>query len=138
MYGFHVEVALPLTALSVTYAVFFSSAHFFSSLGLLTLSFSPCLFASLILSLLLITLPLLLSLLSLSLPTSLHLSSSPLSLPPSASVYRGEEEEEEDGCLVGVANSAQQSQMSGQEALSRMKVGTRVVRGQDWKWGDQV
>ena len=70
-------------------------------------------------------------------PYSLILSSL-LDPPPSASVYRGEEEEEEDGCLVGVANSAQQSQMSGQEALSRMKVGTRVVRGQDWKWGDQV
>ena len=63
-----------------------------------------------------------------------------LSLPPPsiASIYRSEEEEDEDGCLVGVASYAHQSHMSGAEALSRMEVGTRVVRGQDWKWGDQV
>ena len=60
--------------------------------------------------------------------------------PPSplASVYRGEEEEDEEGCVVGVASSIHQSHMSGQEILSRLKVGTRVMRGQDWKWGDQV
>lgn len=27
---------------------------------------------------------------------------------------------------------------SGPELAILMKVGTRVVRGQDWKWGDQV
>ena len=28
--------------------------------------------------------------------------------------------------------------MSGPELASRMKIGTRVMRGIDWKWGDQV
>ena len=55
-----------------------------------------------------------------------------------ASVYRGEEEEGEDGSLVGVASHTPQPVISGPEALSRMKVGTCVIRGQDWKWGDQV
>lgn len=27
---------------------------------------------------------------------------------------------------------------SGPELASMMKIGTRVMRGQDWKWGDQV
>ena len=27
---------------------------------------------------------------------------------------------------------------SGAELAAMMKIGTRVVRGQDWKWGDQV
>ena len=27
---------------------------------------------------------------------------------------------------------------SGPELAALMKIGTRVVRGQDWKWGDQV
>lgn len=57
---------------------------------------------------------------------------------PIASVYRGEEEEDEEGGLVGVAGYTQQSLLSGPEALSRMKVGCRVIRGKDWKWGDQV
>ena len=28
--------------------------------------------------------------------------------------------------------------ISGPELAALMKVGTRVVRGVDWKWGDQV
>jgi E3 ubiquitin-protein ligase HERC2 len=28
--------------------------------------------------------------------------------------------------------------LSGQEAAAAMKLGVRVVRGPDWKWGDQV
>lgn len=28
--------------------------------------------------------------------------------------------------------------LSGPELASMMKIGTRVVRGVDWKWGDQV
>lgn len=27
---------------------------------------------------------------------------------------------------------------SGPELAAMMKIGTRVMRGQDWKWGDQV
>ncbi|CAI8025922.1 E3 ubiquitin-protein ligase HERC2 [Geodia barretti] len=54
-----------------------------------------------------------------------------------ASVYRDERPEDEDGSVVGAPGDTQQSQVSGPEALSRMKAGTRVVRGKDWKWGDQ-
>jgi len=28
--------------------------------------------------------------------------------------------------------------LTGPELASMMKIGTRVVRGVDWKWGDQV
>jgi E3 ubiquitin-protein ligase HERC2 len=28
--------------------------------------------------------------------------------------------------------------LSGPELANMMKIGTRVVRGVDWKWGDQV
>lgn len=28
--------------------------------------------------------------------------------------------------------------LSGSELASMMKIGTRVIRGVDWKWGDQV
>jgi len=28
--------------------------------------------------------------------------------------------------------------VSGPELAARLKIGTRVVRGIDWKWGDQV
>lgn len=28
--------------------------------------------------------------------------------------------------------------VSGPELAAMMKIGTRVMRGQDWKWGDQV
>ena len=31
-----------------------------------------------------------------------------------------------------------QYQLSGPEMAALMKIGTRVVRGEDWKWGDQV
>lgn len=34
--------------------------------------------------------------------------------------------------------STQPAPISGPELGSMMKVGTRVVRGVDWKWGDQV
>ena len=68
--------------------------------------------------------------LSLSLSLSLSLTA--------ASVCRDEEEEDEDGSLVGGASDTNQSVLSGQEALVRMKISTRVIRGPDWKWGDQV
>lgn len=33
---------------------------------------------------------------------------------------------------------ARGASLSGPELASLMKIGTRVVRGKDWKWGDQV
>lgn len=33
---------------------------------------------------------------------------------------------------------ARGTSLSGPELASLMKIGTRVVRGRDWKWGDQV
>ena len=58
-------------------------------------------------------------------------------LPP-ASVYRDEEKEADEGSEVGMASHTHPLQLSGPEALARMKTGTRVVRGKDWKWGNQV
>ena len=31
-----------------------------------------------------------------------------------------------------------QSNLSGKDILAQLKIGTRVVKGPDWKWGDQV
>lgn len=33
---------------------------------------------------------------------------------------------------------ARGASLTGPELASLMKIGTRVVRGKDWKWGDQV
>lgn len=33
---------------------------------------------------------------------------------------------------------ARGASLSGPELASILKIGTRVVRGKDWKWGDQV
>lgn len=35
-------------------------------------------------------------------------------------------------------NSPPAAVLTGPELASMMKIGTRVVRGVDWKWGDQV
>jgi E3 ubiquitin-protein ligase HERC2 len=35
-------------------------------------------------------------------------------------------------------NSPPAAVLSGPELATMMKIGTRVVRGVDWKWGDQV
>lgn len=34
--------------------------------------------------------------------------------------------------------SKNQTPLSGPELAAVMKIGTRVVKGVDWKWGDQV
>ena len=34
--------------------------------------------------------------------------------------------------------SKSQTPLSGAELAAAMKIGTRVVKGADWKWGDQV
>lgn len=48
-----------------------------------------------------------------------------------------------DKCLVifeddRLGARARDSTLSGSELASLMKIGTKVVRGKDWKWGDQV
>lgn len=37
-----------------------------------------------------------------------------------------------------VKKQTQQMPLSGAELAAMMKIGTRVMRGVDWKWGDQV
>ena len=32
----------------------------------------------------------------------------------------------------------QRANFTGPEMVSKLRVGTRVMRGPDWKWGDQV
>ena len=49
-----------------------------------------------------------------------------------------EEEEEEFGGDGGQSAGQSRSDFSGREMVSKFRVGTRVVRGPDWKWGDQV
>lgn len=52
--------------------------------------------------------------------------------------------EEEDSSLAAIidepkaAKKAPSVPMTGPDVAKRMKIGTRVVRGPDWKWGDQV
>lgn len=41
--------------------------------------------------------------------------------------------EEEAGARIGAISSP-----LGPELAAAMRLGTRVVRGKDWKWGDQV
>ena len=53
------------------------------------------------------------------------------------------EEEDDDDELGpnGVPHShshRHRSNLSAQDIMSRTKIGSRVVRGPDWKWGDQV
>ena len=38
----------------------------------------------------------------------------------------------------GAAGAQGQSNLSGKDVLAQLKIGTRVVKGPDWKWGDQV
>ena len=55
-----------------------------------------------------------------------------------------EASEEEDSSLAAIIDEAKAAKkvavvaMTGPEMAKRMKIGTRVVRGPDWKWGDQV
>ena len=46
-------------------------------------------------------------------------------------------EESVDGAAAAVAQHSQ-SNVSGKDILAQLKIGTRVVKGPDWKWGDQV
>ena len=51
---------------------------------------------------------------------------------------------EEDASLAAIIDEAKAAKkapiipMTGPDMAKRMKIGTRVVRGPDWKWGDQV
>lgn len=53
-------------------------------------------------------------------------------------------EEEEDSNLAAIIDEAKAAKkqpsvpITGPDMAKRMKIGTRVVRGPDWKWGDQV
>ena len=38
----------------------------------------------------------------------------------------------------GATGAQGQSNLSGKDVLAQLKIGTRVVKGPDWKWGDQV
>ena len=55
-----------------------------------------------------------------------------------------ETEDEEDSTLAAIIDEAKAAKkmpsipLTGPEMAKRMKIGTRVVRGPDWKWGDQV
>ena len=53
-------------------------------------------------------------------------------------MYRDEEKKDDDTSVTDATGNTQQSQLLGPDALARMKADTRVVRGKDWKWGDQV
>lgn len=52
--------------------------------------------------------------------------------------------EEEDAALAAIIDEGKSSKkrptvpLTGPEVVKLMKIGTRVVRGPDWKWGDQV
>ena len=52
--------------------------------------------------------------------------------------------EEEDSSLAAIIDEPKAAKkvpsvpMTGPDVAKRMKIGTRVVRGPDWKWGDQV
>lgn len=52
--------------------------------------------------------------------------------------------EEEDATLAAIIDEGKTSKkrpavpLTGPEVVKLMKIGTRVVRGPDWKWGDQV
>ena len=52
-----------------------------------------------------------------------------------------EEEESNLAAIIDEAKAAKKTPtlpITGPEMAKRMKIGTRVVRGPDWKWGDQV
>lgn len=49
-----------------------------------------------------------------------------------------EGEEEEESRSNGAQNVQSHSNLSGRDVVARFHVGTRVIRGPDWKWGDQV
>lgn len=54
------------------------------------------------------------------------------------------DEEEEDSNLAAIIDETKAAKkqpsvpITGPDMAKRMKIGTRVVRGPDWKWGDQV
>ncbi len=50
-----------------------------------------------------------------------------------------EGEEEEEFGSDGVQSAGQShSNLSGRDVVTNFRIGTRVIRGPDWKWGDQV
>lgn len=52
-----------------------------------------------------------------------------------------EEEESNLAAIIDEAKAAKKTPslpITGPDMAKRMKIGTRVVRGPDWKWGDQV
>jgi hypothetical protein len=46
-------------------------------------------------------------------------------------------EENVEGAIAVVTHHSQ-SNVSGKDILAQLKIGTRVIKGPDWKWGDQV
>lgn len=46
-------------------------------------------------------------------------------------------EENGEGAAAAMAHHSQ-SNVSGKDILAQLKIGTRVIKGPDWKWGDQV
>ena len=46
-------------------------------------------------------------------------------------------EESVDGAAIAMTQHSQ-SNVSGKDILAQLKIGTRVIKGPDWKWGDQV
>lgn len=52
-----------------------------------------------------------------------------------------EEEESNLAAIIDEAKAAKKTPslpITGPDMAKRMKIGTRLVRGPDWKWGDQV
>ena len=52
-----------------------------------------------------------------------------------------EEEESNLAAIIDEAKAAKKTPtlpITGPDMAKRMRIGTRVVRGPDWKWGDQV
>ncbi|XP_033111225.1 E3 ubiquitin-protein ligase HERC2-like [Anneissia japonica] len=77
---------------------------------------------------------------------SLLLNSGVLALTQTILRLIGPEETEEEDDTLSVATVYEETRTcaqpapiptSGPELASLMKIGTRVIRGQDWKWGDQ-
>ena len=52
--------------------------------------------------------------------------------------HRGEEKEVESRPVEAPPTSPKAIPATGPEVIHRLKVGTKVVRGPDWKWVDQV
>lgn len=78
--------------------------------------------------------------------TSLILNSGTIGLTQTIMRLAGpcEATEEEESNLAAIIDEAKAAKktpslpITGPDMAKRMKIGTRVVRGPDWKWGDQV